>query len=70
LFDIKCDLRREARLVAGGKWIVNENAIIYSGFVQMDTVRIGFFIGELYGLSCYACDIENAFWYRKTEEKV
>jgi hypothetical protein len=36
----------------------------------MDTVRIGFFLGELYGLSCYACDIGNAFLYRKTKEKV
>jgi hypothetical protein len=26
----------------------------------MDTVRIGFFLEELYGLSCCACDIGNA----------
>jgi hypothetical protein len=36
----------------------------------MDTLRIGFFLGELYGLSCCACDIVNAFLYRKTKEKV
>jgi hypothetical protein len=36
----------------------------------MDTVRIGFFLGGLYGLSCCACDIGNAFLYEKTEEKV
>jgi hypothetical protein len=36
----------------------------------MDTVRIGFFLGELYVLSCWACDIENAFLYAKTKEKV
>ena len=36
----------------------------------MDTVRIGFFLGELYGLSCCACDIGNAFLYGKTKEKV
>jgi hypothetical protein len=38
----------------------------------MDTVRIGFFLGELYGLSCCACDIGNAFFflYGKTKEKV
>jgi hypothetical protein len=37
----------------------------------MDTVRIGFFLGELlYGLSCCACNIGNAFLYRKTKEKV
>jgi hypothetical protein len=36
----------------------------------MDTVRIGFFLGELYGHSCCACDIGNAFWYEKPKEKV
>jgi hypothetical protein len=36
----------------------------------MDTVRIGFFLGELYGLSSCPCDIENAFLYGKTKEKV
>jgi predicted fused transcriptional regulator/phosphomethylpyrimidine kinase len=29
-----------------------------------------FFLGELYGLSCCACDIRNAFSYGKTKEKV
>jgi hypothetical protein len=36
----------------------------------MDTVRTGFFLGGLYGLSCCACDIGNAFLYEKTKEKV
>jgi hypothetical protein len=36
----------------------------------MDTVRIRFFLRELYGLSCCACDIENAFLYGKTKVKV
>jgi hypothetical protein len=36
----------------------------------MDTVRIGFFLGELYGLSCCACEIRNVFLYGKTKEKV
>jgi hypothetical protein len=36
----------------------------------MNTVRIGVFLGELYGLSCCACDIGNAFLYGKTKEKV
>jgi hypothetical protein len=43
---------------------------IYSGVVRMDTVRIGFFLGELYGLSCCACDIRNAFLYGKTKERI
>jgi hypothetical protein len=36
----------------------------------MDTVRIGVFLGEQYGLSCCGCDIGNAFLYGKTKEKV
>ena len=69
-FDVKYDLRHKARLVAGGNWTVNEKEDIYSGVVRMDTVRIGFFLGELYGLSCCACDIGNAFLYEKTKEQV
>jgi hypothetical protein len=62
--------RTDARLVAGCNWTVNEKEDIYSGAVRVDYVRIGFFLGELYGLSCCACDIGNAFLYGKTKEKV
>jgi hypothetical protein len=47
VFDVKYDLRQNARLVAGGNWTVNDKEDIYSGVVCMDTVRIGFFLGEL-----------------------
>jgi hypothetical protein len=70
VFDDKFDLGHKARLVEGGNWTVNDKEDIYSGVVRMDTVRIGFFLGELYGLSCCACDIGNAFLHRKTKEKV
>jgi Reverse transcriptase (RNA-dependent DNA polymerase) len=70
IFNVKYDLRYKARLAAGGNWTVNHKEDIYSGVVRMDTVRIGFFLGELYGLSCCACDIGNAFLYGKTKEKV
>jgi hypothetical protein len=70
LFDVKYDLRHKTRLVAGGNWAVNDKEDIYSGVLRMDTVRIGFFLGELYGLSCCACDIVNAFLYGKIKEKV
>jgi hypothetical protein len=70
VFDVKYDLRHKTRLVAGGNWTVNDKEDIYSGVVRMDTVRIGFFLGELYELSSCACDIGNAFLYGKTKEKV
>jgi hypothetical protein len=67
--DVKYDLRHKARLVAGGNWTVNDKEDIYSGVVRMDTVRIGFFLGELYGLSCCACDIGNAFCMVKPKKR-
>jgi hypothetical protein len=66
---VKYDLRHKARLVAGGKWTENEKEEIYSDVVQMNTVRIGFFLGELYGLSCCACDIGNAFWLERPRRR-
>jgi hypothetical protein len=50
VFGVKYDLRNKARLVAGGNWTVNDKEDIYSGFVRADTVRIGFFLWDLYGL--------------------
>jgi hypothetical protein len=70
VFDVKYDLIHKARLVSGVNWTVNDKECIYSGVVCMDTVRIGVFLGELYGLSCCACDIGNALLYGKTKEKV
>jgi hypothetical protein len=48
VFDVKYDLRHKARLVAGVNWTVNDKEDIYSGVVRMDSVGIGFFLGELY----------------------
>jgi hypothetical protein len=36
----------------------------------MNTVRVGFLLGELYGILCCACDIGNAFLYGKNKEKM
>jgi hypothetical protein len=36
----------------------------------MDTVRIRFSLGELYGNSCCACDIGCTFIHGKTKERV
>jgi hypothetical protein len=36
----------------------------------MDTIIIGFFLRELYGLTCCACGIGSAFLYGKTKETV
>jgi hypothetical protein len=65
---IKYDLRYKPRLVAGDNWTVNEKEDNYSGVFRMDTLRIRFFFRELYGLSCCACNIGNAFLYGKTKK--
>jgi hypothetical protein len=70
VFDVKYDLRHKARLVAGSNWTINDKEDIYSGVVHVDTVRIRFLLGELYGLSCCTCNIGNAFLCGKTKEKV
>jgi hypothetical protein len=67
VFDVKYDLRHKQRIVSGGNWTVNDKEDIYSGVVRMDTVRFGFFLRDLNGLSCCACDIGNAFLYGKTK---
>jgi hypothetical protein len=41
VFDVKDDLIRKARLVAGGNWTVNDKEDIYSGVVCIDTVELG-----------------------------
>jgi hypothetical protein len=69
VFDVKYDWIHKARLVAGGNRTVNDKEDIHSRVVCMDTVRIDVFLGELYGLSCCACDIGNAFFYGKTKAK-
>jgi hypothetical protein len=69
-FYVKYDLTHKAKLVAGGNWTVNDKGDFYSGILRMDTVRIGVFLGELYGLSYCACAIGNAFLNVKTIEIV
>jgi hypothetical protein len=38
VFDVKFDLRRKARLVAGGNWTDPPKEDIYSGVVSLDTI--------------------------------
>ena len=70
VFDVKFDLRRKARLVAGGNHTDPPREDIYSGVVDIQTVRLGFMIAAQNGLSVCAADIGNAFLYGKTREKV
>ena len=70
VFDVKFDLRRKARLVAGGNVTQLAREDIYSGVVGLETVRLGMFLAELNCLSCCAADIGNAYLNGTTKEKV
>ena len=70
VFDVKFDLRRKSRLVAGGNHTENPKEDIYSGVVGMETVRLGFTLAAMNKLQCCAADVGNAFLYGKTREKV
>ena len=70
IFDVKFDLRRKARLVAGGHLTSPPKEDIYSGVVGMEAVRLGFLLASLNNLDVCAADIGNAFLYGKTQEKV
>ena len=70
VFAVKFDLRAKARLVADGNWTDILKEDVYSGVVGMETVRMGFTIGELNNLQCCAGDVGNAFLNGYTREHV
>ena len=70
IFDVKFDLRKKARLVAGGHLTSPPKEDLYSGVVDLMTVRLGHMLAAINGLQVCAADIGNAFLYGKTREKV
>jgi hypothetical protein len=69
VFDVKYDLRHKARLVADGNGTVNDKEDIYSGVVRMDTVRIGFFLGEFTDFHVVHVTSEMPFYMEKQRRK-
>jgi hypothetical protein len=70
IFDIKMDLTRKARLVAGGHQTEEPKEMIFSSVVSRDSVRIAFLYVALNDLNVMACDIQNAYLYATTKEEV
>ena len=71
IFDIKYDLTRKARLVAGGHRNKDvPSHITYSSVVSRETVRLGFLIAAMNGLNVSAADIGNAYLNAPCAEKV
>ncbi len=47
IFDVKCDLTRKARYVAGGLWTNAPTQITHSSVVTRESIRIAFLIAAL-----------------------
>ena len=70
IFDLKLDMTRKARYVAGGHLTDVPASMTYSSVVSRDTVRIGFLMAALNNLDVLAGDIQNAFLEAETKEKI
>lgn len=70
IFDIKMDLTRKARLVAGGHMTEPPKESVYSSVVSRDSVRIAFTLAALNDLEIMSADIQNAYLNAPTSEKV
>ena len=70
IFDVKMDLTRKARFVAGGHLTEAPASITYSSVVSRDSVRLAFLIAALNDLEVIACDVGNAYLNAPCREKV
>jgi len=70
IFAVKHDLRRKARLVAGGHLTEPPKDSVYSGVVSLRSIRLIALLAELNGMKFWAADIGNAYLEAKTKEKV
>ena len=70
IFEVKFDLWRKARYVAGGNLTEPPSTMTYSSVVSRESIRIGFLVAALNDLDVLAADIQNGYLNAPTEEKV
>jgi hypothetical protein len=70
IFDVKMDLTRKARFVAGGHLTETPASITYSSVVSRDSVRLASLLAALNDLEIIACDVGNAYLNAPCREKV
>jgi len=70
IFNVKCDLTRKARFVAGGHWTQTSSQLTYSSVVTRESIRIAFLIAALNDLDILAADIGNAYLQAPAREQV
>lgn len=69
-FEVKMDLRRKARYVAGGHLTDPPTSMTYSSVVSRESIRIAFLLAALNDMDILACDIQNAYLNAPTKEKL
>jgi Reverse transcriptase (RNA-dependent DNA polymerase) len=69
VFDVKVDLTRKARLVAGGHQTDVPKDSVYSSVVSRDSVRLALTLASLNGLSVLSADVQNAYLNAPTKER-
>jgi hypothetical protein len=69
IFDVKMELTRKSRFVAGGHTTTTPSQT-YSSVVSRDSVRLAFLIAALNGLDLQAADIGNAYLNAECREKI
>ncbi len=70
IFDVKCDLTRKARFVAGGHWTQASSQLTYLSVVTRESIRIAFLIAALNELDILAADVGNAYLQAPARERV
>jgi hypothetical protein len=70
IFDVKMDLTRKARFVAGGHQTDLPKESTYSSVVLLDSIRIAFMLAALNDLDVLSADVQGAYLNAPTKEKV
>ena len=61
IFDVKINIRRKSRFIAGGHKTNPPAESTYAGLVSRESVRIAFTIVALNDLDIFAADIQNVY---------
>jgi len=70
IFDVKVDLTRKARFIAGGHVTTTPTQLAFSSVVTRESVRIAFLIAAVNDLQILSADIGNAYLCAQCREKI
>jgi hypothetical protein len=70
VFDVKLDLVRKARFVAGLHQTDPPKESVYSSVVSRDSVHLAFLIAALNDLEILSADVQNAYLNAPTKERI